>query len=75
MSINAQITSRSGQAGTRDAPTVVHGEFPIKSGRLGREFTQHLADVLQAAEFVARDGKVTEVSILVFDRALVPTEH
>lgn len=71
MSINAQITSRSGQPGEKNVTPVVHGEYPITAGRLGREFTAQLADVLQAAEFVARDGMVTEVAVLVYDAALV----
>lgn len=67
--IRAQITSRSGPAGTKDAPSVGHGDFLVDPGTRSREFSAQLQDVLEAAAHVATDGMVTEVSILVYHQA------
>lgn len=73
--IRAQITSRSGPAGTKDATPIVHGDWPIYSRYVGRELTRQLADVLEAARHVAVDGMVTDISILIYDAALVPSAN
>lgn len=64
--IRAQITTRSGPPGIKDAPTVPHGDWTMDGARPGREFIETLQGCLEAARGVAADGMVTEVSVLVY---------
>lgn len=68
--VTAQITTRSGPAGTKDAPVRVHGEYRLEGRRAPRDFMDTLAACLDAGKGVARDGMVTEVSILIFPDTL-----
>lgn len=68
--IRAQVTTRSGPAGTKDAPTRVHGDFMLDGARPSREFSETLATCLEAAREVARDGMVTEVAVMVYPELL-----
>lgn len=64
--VRMQLTSRTGKPGTVDAVQIGHGDWPLYPFRITQEFTRQLADVMEAAHHVARDGLVTEVSILVY---------
>ena len=66
MSIRAQITTRSGPPGTKNAQRVVHGQWRLGGQQVPRDMVTTLQDCLDAARGVARDGMVTEVAVLVY---------
>jgi hypothetical protein len=70
---HAQVSTRSGRAGTKDARPIVHGTYNLATrGHLALMRTQ-LADLMHAAQQVAREGIVTEVAVLVYDPAAAAT--
>lgn len=73
--IRAQVTTRSGPPGTKDTPTIVHGEFTLDGARPSREFLEVLGSCLEAARGVAQDGMVTEVAVLVFADVLATAKE
>jgi hypothetical protein len=64
--VRVQLTSRSGRPGAKDAPVTVHGEWGMHPTRIDRGFTAQLAELMEAARYVAEHGNVTDISILVY---------
>lgn len=63
----AQVTTRTGPAGTENAPPLVHGTYDLTKRADLAAMRSKLAELMHAAGHVAKDGIVTEVAVLVYD--------